>query len=163
MRGTHKILEGFLLQLTPSRSVSPLTTVALNDISCSNPIMHISIRGVVQKGLGEARKIGFPTLNISYALPRGELLEAGVYAVEVNAEDRVYRAAACVGADWGTGQLPKFEVYLFDADEGGAWYDKTIEVKMFKKIRDLVRFGSAEEAHAYIAKDVENIKNFFGG
>lgn len=120
------------------------------------------IKGMVQKGLGEARKTGFPTLNISYALPHGEFLEAGVYAVEVRAEDRVYRAAACVGADWGAGQLPKFEVYLFGADEGGSWYGKTIEVKMFKKIRDLVRFGSAEEARECIARDVEDIKIFFG-
>lgn len=123
--------------------------------------MKLSIRGVVQKGLGEARKTGFPTLNISYTVPHGELLEAGVYAVDVSAEDRVYCAAACVGADWGAGQSLKFEVYLFDADESSSWYGKTVEVKIFKKIRDLVRFGNAEEARSYIAQDVKNIKIFF--
>lgn len=123
--------------------------------------MTISIRGVVQKGLGEARKTGFPTLNISYVLPHGEFLEAGVYAVEVRVGGRAYRAAACVGADWGAEHLPKFEVYLFFADEGGSWHGKTIEVKILKKIRDLVRFGNTEEARAYIAEDVKDIKIFF--
>ncbi|MBI5229766.1 MAG: riboflavin kinase [Candidatus Magasanikbacteria bacterium] len=119
------------------------------------------IMGKVERGLGEARKIGFPTLNISYTLPHGQSLAVGVYAAEVRADGRVYQAAACVGADWGAGQRPKFEVYLFDAGGSEIWYDKEVEVKVLKKIRDLTRFDNAEEACARIAQDVEDIKNFF--
>ncbi|KKU08262.1 MAG: Riboflavin biosynthesis protein RibF [Candidatus Magasanikbacteria bacterium GW2011_GWA2_45_39] len=129
-------------------------------LCCSRQcLFHVT--GLVQRGFGEARKIGFPTLNISYTLPRGKVFEAGVYAVEVNFDGCVYQAAACVGADWNTGQTPKFEVYLFDADGGFTWYDKIVEVSVLKRIRDLVRFDDAKDARSHVAQDVEDIKTFF--
>ncbi len=123
----------------------------------------LKIVGKVEKGLGEARKTGFPTLNISYVVPKAIDFQAGVYAAEISMDGQSYHAAACVGADWGAGSAPKLEVYLFDAKEVGSWNGQAVEVRLLKKIRDLVRFADFEDARTRITQDVAEIKIYFQG
>lgn len=121
----------------------------------------ITTRGVIEKGLGEARQTGFPTLNISYTLSGDACLERGVYVAQVRIGKREYQAAACVGADWGAEKTPKFEVYLLNVKKKFARSGTTVEVKLLKKIRVLMRFRDMDEARAQIARDVKKIKKFF--
>ena len=77
-----------------------------------------SIKGTVIKGLGNGKKLSFPTLNID---PLDEYVEPkyGVYAVKVKLKGNEYLGMANIGFHPSISELDKalLEVHLFDFNE----------------------------------------------
>lgn len=115
------------------------------------------IRGTVAtEGRHVGRTIGFPTANIHLS-PDKYPLKAGVYAVTAEIGREAYRGIANYGGrpTFGDGQIV-LEVY---ADGySGDLYGKTITVYFDFFIREIKKFGGAEELSEQLKKDLEKIR-----
>jgi riboflavin kinase/FMN adenylyltransferase len=112
-----------------------------------------SVKGMVVHGDKRGRALGFPTINL--AVPPERLLPRdGIYAMSVRVRDEEVVAAASLGVrpTFGGGDRT-LEAYLLDWE--GDVYGDDIEAAFVKRLRDELRFASAEELSAQIARDVE--------
>jgi riboflavin kinase / FMN adenylyltransferase len=113
--------------------------------------------GVVVKGAGRGRTIGFPTANIDTS---NELKPApGVYAVRVRnlASHLWHPGAANIGVKptFGGGEVT-IEAHLFEFQ--GDLYGQQLRVEFLQRLRPEKRFSSGAELAAQIARDVEAAK-----
>ncbi len=120
----------------------------------SNPIE--AIEGVVEEGRGIGRTMGFPTLNFPYAGSN-----EGIFVGEVVINGRNFRAAVHIGA------RPTFfdedmvcESFLLDFDEEVLPGTKVV-VKIYKRIRGVMKFENLEFLKKQISKDVEFVENWY--
>ncbi len=115
-----------------------------------------ALEGLVVKGDGRGRQLGFPTAN----LDTGALIlpKAGVYAGAVTLEGKGYRAAVNVGVrpTVGGASVPLAEVHV--ADWSGDLYGKPLSVDLLRRLRDEKKFASIEALKAQIALDLEALQ-----
>jgi len=115
-----------------------------------------AVEGVVRRGRGLGRSLGFPTANLpldGYVRPR-----AGVYAAHVRLPDgRGLSAVAYLGGAETVGPAEeRLEAWIFDFDED--LYDQTIEVELIEFLRPDVRFDSVDEMTAQVQADAERAR-----
>jgi len=109
--------------------------------------------GVVVRGAGRGRTIGFPTANVD---TRNELRPGpGVYAIRATLLD----GGAVFGGAANLGVKPTFggtdvtiEVHLFDF--AGDLYGQRLRVSFLERLRAEQRFSSVEALTQQIARDV---------
>jgi riboflavin kinase/FMN adenylyltransferase len=119
-----------------------------------------TITGIVVKGDGRGKDLGFPTANIA---PKHSIIPAhGVYAVRLFVRDRFYDGIANIG------MRPTFdknvltvEVHVFDFNED--IYGEDISLYFIGKIRDEKKFGSAGELIDQIRSDVGVARDLLSG
>jgi riboflavin kinase / FMN adenylyltransferase len=122
------------------------------------------VRGVVRRGDGRGRELGFPTANV--AVPADICLPAdGIYAGWYRRPDGETHAAAL-----SLGRRPTFyqhsdtsllEAYLLDFD--GDLYDQPAAVSFHTRIRDEERFESIDDLVAQIDRDVVATRQALAG
>ncbi len=109
-----------------------------------------AIEGIVERGDGRGRALGYPTANI--ALDRYQRPLFGVYAVRGRlADGRVLDGAANLGTRPMFDAKELLEPYFFDFD--GDLYGQVIEVSLIDFIRDEWTFDTIEALTAQIAED----------
>jgi riboflavin kinase/FMN adenylyltransferase len=115
-----------------------------------------SVAGTIVKGEQRGRALGFPTINV--APPPDKLLpHDGIYATWVVLGDTRYRAASSLGVRPTFGGGPrKLEAFILDFDR--EVYGQQATVAFVERLRDEIRFESAEALSAQIAKDVEQTR-----
>ena len=119
-----------------------------------------ALYGVVVRGDGRGRTLGFPTANIDL---EGELMPPpGVYQVVTTLRGERRAAVANIGVrptflpDGEEGPvLPVLEVYVPGIDF--EFYGERMEVELVRKIRDERRFPSKEALVAQIKQDVASL------
>jgi riboflavin kinase/FMN adenylyltransferase len=116
--------------------------------------------GVVVRGDGRGRRMGFPTANVK--VDGDVLVDDGVYVT-----DATVLNGTCHGMTH-VGRRPTFgledrtvETHLFDFDRD--IYDEPIRLHFHRRIRGTVRFSSADELEAQLRRDREEATRFFGG
>lgn len=111
--------------------------------------------GQVISGAQRGRTIGFPTANLDVG---GQMLPFfGIYAAQAQIDNRFHPAAAVIGP------APTFDQYqtaieAFLIDYTGDLYGKNIQLHLYKRVRDIVKFDSSDELVAQIKKDVEDVQ-----
>jgi riboflavin kinase/FMN adenylyltransferase len=115
-------------------------------------------KSVVVSGRRRGTPLGFPTANIKLN-KRKINPKYGVYAVLAFCGGAWRPGAANIGLNPTFGDIdePSLEVNLLNYS--GDLYGKEITVFMLDRIRDEIRFETAEELKAQIAKDKEIIQN----
>jgi riboflavin kinase/FMN adenylyltransferase len=120
------------------------------------------LMGRVVRGLGLARKLGFPTANVPdyYEMPP----KPGVYAVEGRLIGRVHRGVANIGwrptvAGSPAGGKPIMEVHLFDQLMDA--YGAAVAVDFHARLRDEVRFPDLDALKAQIELDVRAARDWW--
>jgi riboflavin kinase / FMN adenylyltransferase len=110
------------------------------------------VEGVVVRGDGRGRELGFPTANLD--VPEGLLVPPdGVYAGW--ALDR--RAAVSIGTNpHFDGVERRVEAHLLDFD--GDLYGERLVVELWAPLREQLRFESLEQLVAAIGDDVERTR-----
>ncbi|OGW30227.1 MAG: riboflavin biosynthesis protein RibF [Nitrospirae bacterium GWC2_42_7] len=114
-----------------------------------------AITGVVVKGDGRGKLIGFPTANIA---SKHMIIPAdGVYAARILARDKYYDGVLNIG------MRPTFnkhettiEAHIFDFNED--LYGEEISLFFIKRIRDEKKFANVEELISQIKKDINIAK-----
>jgi len=114
-----------------------------------------AVSGVVIKGAGRGKVLGFPTANL------GQTIETvpgpGVYATKVELNGKLYDAATHVGViPTFDVDVPGIEAHIFDfnSDING----EHIEIRFISKVRDTARFASIDELKEQIRKDCEEVR-----
>lgn len=120
-----------------------------------------SLRGIVVEGYHEGRKMGFPTANISVD-PLKVIPVGGVYAVKVKIEgyEGTFLGMMNIGhrPTYGTYSLTiETNIFHFDDDI----YGKTLEVFLYKKMREERRFESVNALVEQLRKDACTVDTFF--
>lgn len=107
--------------------------------------------GIVVKGDGRGRGLGFPTANI--ASRHAIIPSNGVYAVKLFVRDQHYNGIVNIGMrpTFETKSLA-IEVHIFDFDED--IYGEEITVYFIRKIREEKKFQNAEALIKQISKDI---------
>lgn len=119
------------------------------------------IEGVVARGAGRGRTLGYPTANLA---PEAELLPGlGIYAGRAEVLDGAEAGLRQVAAV-SIGRNPTFagdggtvvEAYLLDYE--GDLYGRRIRLELGERLRDELRFESVEALVAKIADDVARVR-----
>jgi riboflavin kinase/FMN adenylyltransferase len=115
-----------------------------------------AVTGVVEHGDKRGRALGFPTVNL-HVRPQRLLPRDGIYAVWAHVgTDRIMGAASLgVRPTFGSGAR-RLEAFLLDWQ--GDLYGDRIRVEFVKRLRDELRFASAQELAQQIAKDVDQTR-----
>ncbi|MEK7479154.1 MAG: riboflavin kinase [Patescibacteria group bacterium] len=118
--------------------------------------MNISFSGLVRKGAGRGRALGFPTANIPAPLD----CEDGVYVARVFFNNSEFPALCFIGApEMFEERERRAEVYILDWD--GDLYGKEIQVEILKKIRESRKFDSSEELVGAMKEDLRVAREYF--
>ena len=108
--------------------------------------------GVVVKGRGDGRKMGFPTANIA---PDGTKMPVreGVYKSTVIVDKKAYKSLTSIGTapTFGKNDL-KCESFVIGFD--GELYGKQISVLYHEFLRDNIKFDTKEQLEEQIRKDL---------
>ena len=117
---------------------------------------HYSVTGVVSRGKGLGKQIGFPTLNVR--VPGCKLLpESGSYAGYVDSGDVNGRMPAAVFVpDSATGPV---EAHLVNHPAGDI-YGSIMNVSFVTKLRKTASSLNIEELRELIAGDIETVRQY---
>lgn len=109
----------------------------------------IEITGVVKKGKGRGKDLGFPTANIIL----NRIVPEGVYASIITIDNHTYQAASFVGRaeTFGENEL-QLESYILDFNRN--IYGTKITVKLLRKLRESKKFPSVQSLITAIGEDV---------
>ncbi len=112
--------------------------------------------GRVIKGKGRGKRLNFPTANVLLT----EKIPEGIYVSELTVNDDSFHAATFIGSAKTYNEKDyKAEVYILDFK--GNIYGETVNVMLFKKLRENKKFSSEEALITQIDKDVKDTRDFF--
>jgi len=116
---------------------------------------NYAITGIVVKGDGRGKGLGFPTANIA---PKHAIIPAdGVYAVRLSVRDRRYDGIANIGMrPTFNKKVLAIEVHVFDFNED--IYGEDISLYFIRKIREEKKFRNAEALVDQIQSDIATAK-----
>lgn len=111
--------------------------------------------GTVLRGLRLAKKLGWPTLNLSLSrVPQS--LHFGVYAVSVKTPIGFFHGVAYFGPRLVHKESTVFEVHCFGLKKKLYGVKITVEIK--KRIRGVVHFATIAALKKTVAKDILRAK-----
>ncbi len=114
--------------------------------------------GVVVRGDGRGRELGFPTANILVAGPDKLIPAAGIYACWANVGKRRLMGALHIGPrPTFPGAGPTVEVHLLDF--GGSIYGRRIRLELVEALRTVEVFDTVEALKAQMRKDIARTRN----
>lgn len=125
------------------------------DIDVANEFLGYSffVTGTVVKGKQLGRTIGYPTANIHVVDSDKLIPKIGVYAVNVEHNNKRYKGMLNVGVNptTDTDNKIKIEVNIFDFDK--EIYGDGIKVEFVKRIRNEEKFANLDELKQALAND----------
>lgn len=119
-----------------------------------------TLPGVVVRGEGRGRTLGFPTANLEPERDRA-VPGDGIYATWAEVEGRTYPAATSIGVrpTFG-GQRRTVEAYLMDFE--GDLYGRRMSLTFVARLREERRFPSVSALREQMARDVEEARRRLG-
>ncbi len=170
-RGTAAMLvdlgarRGFVTHVLPPLQVDGLTVSSSTirealkegDVALARALLGrpYSVSGIVQRGAGRGRTLGFPTANLRPDRPL--VLAAGVYAARARFDGGTADAVVNIG------YRPTFdesqywiEAYLFDFS--GDLYDRPLTLEFLVRIRPEKKFPGVEALKAQVFADMEEAR-----
>lgn len=119
----------------------------------------LKICGNVIHGRHDGTKIGFPTVNVK--VEKSAILPGrGVYASLTRVGNEEYRSVTNIGNAPTFGSDEELtETYIMGLNRD--LYGQNIEIKIYKKIRNISKFTSIEELKNQINKDVLAVEEYF--
>jgi riboflavin kinase / FMN adenylyltransferase len=135
--------------------------IEAGNISLANRLLgrHFSVTGIVAKGYGRGRQIGYPTANIIPDIPDKILPGDGVYAVTVRVGEETKWGMLNIGTNpTFENSVRTVEVNIFDFDRN--IYEEEITVFFHERIREEVAFSSVDKLVSQINRDKETTLHY---
>ena len=136
-----------------------ISCIEKGDIEKVNELLNrpYSIKGTVVNGLGNGKKIGFPTANIDldfeYVLPK-----EGVYNGYSFVDGKKYKAIISVGTHPTIQTLSKPIIEVHILDYSNNLYGKFIDVQFIRRTRNIIKFENLNDLQKQLEKDEELAK-----
>lgn len=124
------------------------------DIKTANAYLgyEYMLTGVVKKGKGLGRQLGFPTANIFIEEDYKLIPKNGVYIVKSTLQNTIVYGMMNIGFNpTVSGTEKSIEVHFFDYNQD--LYHQKIQVDIIDRIRDEHKFNSVEELKLQLQKD----------
>ncbi len=121
---------------------------------------HYFVDGVVVRGAGRGRELGFPTANVQ---TDSELVPpAGVYATAATIEGIIHPSITNIGMrpTFSDVDRPVIEAHVFDLDRD--LYDRSVRLSFVQRLRDERAFPDADALRAQIEADCRSARRLFG-
>lgn len=151
------IEDEFMAGGVPVKSTRIRNHILSGEIDTANTLLgyRYFLRGVVEKGFGNGRKMGFPTANISF--DEEKLLPPdGVYKGVLVRQNREYNALINIGKNpTFDAKTRTVEVHIPNFSED--MYGEKVKVEFLGKIRDEIRFDSIDELILQIKRDISSV------
>lgn len=118
-----------------------------------------NLEGVVIKGEGRGKKIGYPTANIQVS-PDLIVPQNGVYVTRTRHQGMTYQSVTNIGFNptFKQGRQIHIETNIFDFDTD--IYGEQLEIEFLTKIRDERQFPTVNDLIMQIRSDVETARNY---
>jgi riboflavin kinase/FMN adenylyltransferase len=136
--------------------------VAFGEIEKANLFLgrNYFLKGVVERGAGRGKKIGFPTANL---FTKAELFpKNGVYITQFLVSGKTYRGVTNVGTNPTFSEKNRrpvqVETYILDFDK--EIYGSPAILSFLHYLRPEIKFESVDELVKKIKSDVETARNF---
>jgi len=118
---------------------------------------RFSIEGRVVQGDRRGRTLGFPTANLSMQ-PEQAIPGDGIYATIARLGRRRLNSVSNIGLRPTFDGLRRLvETYIMDFD--GDLYGKRLSIELVARLRDEMKFSSAEDLKVQMGKDVQKAKD----
>ncbi|HKL72730.1 MAG TPA: bifunctional riboflavin kinase/FAD synthetase [Candidatus Onthovivens sp.] len=118
------------------------------------------IEGVVCKGKGLGKKLGFPTANLKlnddYVIPK-----CGVYITKTIINDEVYNSLTNIGTNPTVNENNNMTIETYILDFNRDIYDQEILIDFYKLLRCEIKFYSKEELIKAMENDEETARKYF--
>lgn len=154
----HFLLEEIPMQEIQDSAISSTkirNAIELGELAIANDYLGrpYSFIGKVVHGDKRGRTIGFPTANLEIENVAKLVPAMGVYAVEINWNNKIYAGMMNIGIrpTVTSSEERRIEVHIFDFE--GDLYDHTLNVSCIAKIREEKKFNSLEELIAQLNDD----------
>jgi riboflavin kinase/FMN adenylyltransferase len=118
---------------------------------------NYEIEGKVIKGKSRGKPLGFPTANIE---TKNEIVPPGIFISFVSIETEKFPSLTNVG-NCPTFSQKETNVESYVINFSRDIYGKMIRIGFIKKIRDEIKFDTAEELKAQMKKDLQIAKSYF--
>jgi riboflavin kinase/FMN adenylyltransferase len=118
---------------------------------------NYEIEGKVIKGKSRGKSLGFPTANIE---TKNEIVPPGIFISFVGIESETFRSLTNVG-NCPTFNQKETNIESYIINFARDLYGKTIRIGFIKKIRDEIKFKTAEDLKAQMKKDLPIAKSYF--
>ncbi len=136
--------------------------ISKGDFNLVNSILGrpFHLEGVVIKGEGRGKKIGFPTANIQ---PMDDLIlpDRGVYITKTHYRDMTFKSITNIGVNptFKDDNILNIETNIFDFNLD--IYGERIDIEFLSKVRNEKKFSTVNDLISQISMDVKMAKNFF--
>lgn len=145
-------------------SSSIRSAIREGEIGLANKLLgrEFSILGTVIKGENRGKSLGFPTSNLEIH-PEVVNIQKGVYASRMLVEGKSWPAVTNVGfrpTFGGDLSTPRIEAHLLDFS--GDLYGQEVELFFLDRLRDEMKFASADDLISQIGQDVAQTRQIFG-
>lgn len=117
------------------------------------------LEGVVVKGEGRGRKIGFPTANIQVSSDM-IIPQKGVYVTKAIYKGMTYHSVTNIGVNptFNESENLHIETHLFDFNND--IYGEVLDIQFLLKIRDEKKFNTVNDLVKQIKHDVDHAKSY---
>lgn len=115
-------------------------------------------QGVVRRGLGQGRSLGFPTANL--AIPSSVSLPEGIWAAwaRLDNQESWRKAAAHIGPRPSIeGAAPTVELHLLNFPDQNL-YGHTIQFVLQTQLREIKKFATIQALQAAIQSDCQQAR-----
>ena len=121
---------------------------------------YFMLTGVVIKGKGLGKTLGFPTANIYIEESYKLIPKQGVYVVKANYNNTNLYGMMNIGANPTVekDESQHIEVHFFNFNED--IYDKTLQIEILERLRDEKKFDSVEDLQKQLSVDQKTALNF---
>jgi riboflavin kinase/FMN adenylyltransferase len=117
---------------------------------------HFSLEGRVVLGDQRGRTLGFPTANLKVQ-PEQAMPRDGIYATLAHIGNRVLPSVTNIGVRPTFDGLKRLiETFIFDFHED--IYRRKLTIELAARLRDEMKFKSAEELKEQMARDCEKAR-----
>jgi len=130
--------------------------ISIGDFELANKLLNreFFLKGIVEKGKGRGKQIGFPTANIVYD---SDLIipGPGVYVTQSKIGNMTFDSVTNVGKNptFNNGSEINVETHILNFDQN--IYGEKLKVSFFKKLRDEVKFSSVNDLVTQIDLDIQ--------
>jgi riboflavin kinase/FMN adenylyltransferase len=116
-----------------------------------------SLRGVVVRGDGRGRGLGFPTANLKVGEGEKLIPPEGIYAVRAQLRGGAFTGALHLGPrPTFEGAAPTIEIHLLDFDRD--IYGEVLRVDFIRHLREIRPFATMEALVGQMGEDVEEAR-----